>query len=143
MTITHVSDTAKWVAVYRAIKTERPDAIFRDPFARRLAGEHGERIVQTMKRGQHAAWAMIVRTAVMDEMILAEIANNRVDCVINLAAGLDTRPFRLARALCARGGAAGPGARGGGRTPHLSHPRECRGARYRPAWAAGVSVVAY
>ena len=96
MSITHVSDTAKWVAVYRAMETERADAIFRDPFARRLAGEHGERIVRTINNGQHAAWAMIVRTAVMDEMILAEIANNRIDCVINLAAGLDTRPFRLA-----------------------------------------------
>ncbi|MHB1312709.1 MAG: class I SAM-dependent methyltransferase [Gemmatimonadaceae bacterium] len=96
MSITHVSDTAKWVAVYRAMETERPDAIFRDPFARRLAGEHGERIVRTINNGQGAAWAMIVRTAVMDEMILAEIAVNGIDCVINLAAGLDARPFRLA-----------------------------------------------
>jgi hypothetical protein len=26
VTITHVSDTARWVAVYRAIESERPDA---------------------------------------------------------------------------------------------------------------------
>ncbi|MGD0484992.1 MAG: hypothetical protein ABSB58_10150, partial [Gemmatimonadales bacterium] len=36
--IEHVSDTARWVAVHRAMESERPDALFRDPFARRLAG---------------------------------------------------------------------------------------------------------
>src|SRR5256885_832404 len=35
--LTHISDTARWVAVYRAMESERPDAIFKDPFARRLA----------------------------------------------------------------------------------------------------------
>lgn len=42
--IRDISDTALWAAVYRARETERPDALFRDPFARRLAGERGERI---------------------------------------------------------------------------------------------------
>lgn len=95
MTIEHVSDTARWVAVYRAMETERPDAIFRDPYARRLAGDKGEAIVRVMKHGAHAAWAMIVRTAVMDELLLRHIRDDGVDCVLNLAAGLDTRPFRL------------------------------------------------
>lgn len=36
MTITNISDTARWVATYRAMETARPDAIFRDPFAERL-----------------------------------------------------------------------------------------------------------
>jgi methyltransferase (TIGR00027 family) len=95
MTIEHVSDTARWVAVYRAMETERPDAIFRDPYARRLAGAKGEEIVRNMKRGASAAWSMIVRTAVFDELILAELARGNIDCVLNLAAGLDARPFRL------------------------------------------------
>ena len=43
--ITHVSDTARWVAIYRAMESERPDALFRDPYARRLAGPRGEQIV--------------------------------------------------------------------------------------------------
>ena len=38
----NISDTARWVAVYRAIESERPDAWFRDPLAKRLAGERGE-----------------------------------------------------------------------------------------------------
>ena len=41
--IENISDTARWVAVYRAMETERPDAIFRDPFAARLAGDTGRR----------------------------------------------------------------------------------------------------
>ena len=93
--IRHVSDTALWVAIYRAMESERPDAIFRDPYARRLGGERGEAIVAHMPRGKMMAWPMIVRTAVMDEIILREVAKG-VGTVMNLAAGLDTRPYRLA-----------------------------------------------
>ena len=96
MPIENVSDTARWVAVYRAMETARPDAIFRDPFADRLAGARGHEIVREMKQGRQMAWAMIVRTAVLDEIILDRIANGGVDTVINLAAGLDTRAWRLA-----------------------------------------------
>ena len=95
MPIQNVSDTARWVAVYRAMETERPDAIFRDPFADRLAGERGREIVGEMKRGRQMAWAMIVRTAVFDEMIMDRVRNHGVDTVINLAAGLDARAWRL------------------------------------------------
>ena len=95
MTIEHVSDTARWVAVYRAMETERPDRIFNDPFARRLAGDRGEAIVNEMKRGRSMAWAMIVRTKVFDELILDVIKRDKVDMVINLACGLDARAWRL------------------------------------------------
>ena len=93
--IRNVSDTARWVAFYRAMESERPDAIFRDPFARRLAGEEGEAIVEAMPKGRQFAWPMIVRTAVLDELILRAIERDGVDTVLNLAAGLDTRPYRL------------------------------------------------
>jgi len=92
--IENVSDTARWVATYRAMETERPDAIFRDPFARRLAGEKGEAIVRGLPRGRSMAWPMVVRTAVMDEIIVREVRAG-VDQVLNLAAGLDARPWRL------------------------------------------------
>jgi methyltransferase (TIGR00027 family) len=95
MPIENVSDTARWVAVYRAMETKRRDAIFRDPFAERLAGEKGHEIVKTMKRGKASAWAMIVRTAVFDEIILDAVKTKGVDLVLNLAAGLDARPWRL------------------------------------------------
>jgi methyltransferase (TIGR00027 family) len=93
--IENISDTARWVAVYRAMETARPDAIFRDPFAARLAGEKGEAIVDNMKRGRAMAWAMIVRTAVFDETILDRVRNGGVDTVLNLAAGLDARAWRM------------------------------------------------
>ena len=95
MSIENISDTARWVAVYRAMETERPDAHFRDPFAKRLAGAKGDEIVRTMKDGRKMAWAMIVRTQVFDEIIMAEIATDGIDLVLNLAAGLDVRPWRL------------------------------------------------
>lgn len=93
--IQNISDTARWVAHYRALESDRPDAHFRDPFARRLAGEHGEEIVQTMPQAKATAWAMIVRTCVFDELILRAIKRDGVDAVVNLAAGLDARPYRM------------------------------------------------
>lgn len=92
--ISDVSDTARWVAVYRAMESERPDALFRDPFARRLAGARGEAIVNGMKRGRSMAWPMIVRTYLMDEIIMKAIGDG-VDTVLNLAAGLDVRAYRM------------------------------------------------
>ncbi|HEV7667709.1 MAG TPA: SAM-dependent methyltransferase [Thermoanaerobaculia bacterium] len=92
--IRNVSDTARWVAAYRAMETARPDALFRDPFADRLAGERGRQIVRELPRGEESAWAMAVRTVVFDEMILAAIERG-ADAVLNLAAGFDARPYRL------------------------------------------------
>jgi methyltransferase (TIGR00027 family) len=93
--IENVSDTARWVAVYRAMETERPDAHFRDPWARRLAGVKGENIVAALPRGRGMAWPMIVRTQVFDEVILGRVRDGQADMVLNLAAGLDTRAWRL------------------------------------------------
>lgn len=93
--IENVSDTALWVAEYRAMETSRTDAIFNDPFAARLSGERGRAIVARMPRGKEMAWPMIVRTKVFDEVVLDYTKNHGVDLVVNLAAGLDARPWRL------------------------------------------------
>ncbi len=95
MPISHISDTARWVATYRAMESARPDAIFHDPFAARLAGEEGPALVAHLPGARGIAWAMIVRTAVFDQMILDRVRNHGVTLVINLAAGLDARPWRL------------------------------------------------
>ena len=92
--IRNVSDTARWVAVYRAQETERPDAIFRDPFARRLAGERGEQIAKLMPLGRDNSWSMITRTYLIDGFIKDELQRG-ADLVVNLAAGLDSRPYRM------------------------------------------------
>lgn len=95
MPIEHISDTARWVAVYRAIETERRDAIFLDPFARALAGPRGAAIDREMGKDGATASAVVVRTAVFDELILELARSGRIDVVVNLAAGLDARPWRL------------------------------------------------
>src|SRR5262249_17021753 len=93
--ISSVSDTARWVAMYRAMESERQDALFHDPYARQLAGLQGEQILASMPQGRRWAWPMIVRTAVMDEIVMRLVKDEGVDTVLNLAAGLDARPYRL------------------------------------------------
>jgi methyltransferase (TIGR00027 family) len=93
--VAHVSDTALWVAVHRAQESKRRDALFRDPYAERLAGERGREIARRLDQGRSSAWSIITRTAVLDEMILDAVRDG-MDTVLNLAAGLDTRPYRLA-----------------------------------------------
>jgi len=94
-TISHVSDTARWVAVYRAWETARSDALFRDPFAERLAGERGRAIAAATPRAAVTGWAAVARTKLIDDLVLESIAQG-CDRVLNLAAGFDTRPYRLA-----------------------------------------------
>jgi len=92
--ISNVSDTARWVAVYRASESARPDALFHDPHAQVLAGERGQAIAAFMPRQARNGWPLIARTKLMDDLIMATIAQG-CDCVVNLAAGFDTRPYRL------------------------------------------------
>jgi len=93
--VSHVSDTARWVAMYRAIESDRPDALFHDPWARKLAGPEGEVMLRTIPKARQMAWPMIVRTHVMDELLLRAIKIDGIDTVVNLASGLDARPYRL------------------------------------------------
>lgn len=92
--IRNISDTALWVAVYRARETEREDALFRDPYARRLAGERGEQIASVTLGKASPDWPFVARTVRFDQ-IIAEQVKQGTDMVINLAAGLDTRPYRM------------------------------------------------
>jgi methyltransferase (TIGR00027 family) len=92
--IRNVSDTARWVAIYRAMESERPDALFHDPYARRLGGERGEAIVNALPGGKVGSWPLVVRTAVMDE-IIERCVRAGASTVLNLAAGLDARPYRM------------------------------------------------
>jgi len=92
--IRNVSDTALWVAIYRARESERPDAHFKDPYARKLAGERGEKIAAEMNQRMSIEWPMIARTVNIDS-IVEDAIQKGADLVINLAAGLDSRPYRL------------------------------------------------
>jgi methyltransferase (TIGR00027 family) len=92
--ISNVSDTARWVAAYRAIESARADALFHDPLADRLAGERGRAIVSLVPKVMRGGWPMAIRTRLIDELIATSIAEG-CDRVLNLAAGFDTRPYRL------------------------------------------------
>jgi len=94
-TFRNVSDTALWAAVYRARETDRADALFRDPYARRLAGERGLRIADSIPKKAQYDWAWVMRTVLFDRYIAEEIREG-TDLVVNLAAGLDARPYRMA-----------------------------------------------
>jgi methyltransferase (TIGR00027 family) len=90
----NISDTALWVAVFRARESERPDALFRDPYARRLAGERGEQIARGMQQGLRYEWPYTGRTVRFDQIVTEQITQG-ADTILNLAAGLDTRPYRM------------------------------------------------
>jgi methyltransferase (TIGR00027 family) len=89
-----VSDTALWVAYFRALETRRPDALFHDPYAERLAGERGFHIANTLPQGNKQEWAWVTRTYLFDQF-LARAIQGGADLVVNLAAGLDARPYRM------------------------------------------------
>jgi len=92
--IQDVSDTALWVAVYRAQESQRRDALFKDPLAERLAGERGHQIEKQMSSSRYTGWSLVIRTHIIDQLIREQVADG-VDMIINLGAGLDTRPYRL------------------------------------------------
>jgi methyltransferase (TIGR00027 family) len=92
--IRNISDTAHWAAVYRARETERPGGLFRDLFARRLAGERGERIFAALPARERNEWAWVMRTFLFDQFITDQVARG-LEMVVNLAAGLDARPYRM------------------------------------------------
>ncbi len=89
-----VSDTSRWVAYFRAMESKRSDALFVDRFAERLAGERGFHIAATLPDGNKHEWAWVARTYLFDQF-LARAVENGADLVVNLAAGLDARPYRM------------------------------------------------
>ncbi len=92
--IEHVSDTAFWVAYYRWLETQRPDALFKDPLSIKLVGDRGPKLARHMGIERAMAWSMSLRTWIIDRYIAEALANG-CDGFVNLGAGLDTRPYRL------------------------------------------------
>jgi methyltransferase (TIGR00027 family) len=96
--IRNVSDTARWVASFRAAETQRADALFHDPHAERLAGARGFQIAKMLAReseqGSNPGWAWVARTHQFDKFISNVLAGG-IDLVLNLAAGLDARAYRM------------------------------------------------
>jgi methyltransferase (TIGR00027 family) len=93
--IKHVSDTALMVAACRAHETELDDAIVRDPFAARLAGERGWAILRELPHSNVLRLGLAIRTRFVDELLLEGLGNHPITTVLSVGCGLDTRPWRL------------------------------------------------
>jgi methyltransferase (TIGR00027 family) len=91
--VRNVSDTARWVATYRARESARKDALFDDPLAARLASDRGRAIAEAASK--HTEWVIITRTKLIDDLVLQSVQDGS-ERLLDLAAGFDTRPYRLA-----------------------------------------------
>jgi methyltransferase (TIGR00027 family) len=92
--VTHVTDTAFWVAHFRAKESQRAAPAFHDPLAGLLSGNRGRQIARSIPRAAMVQWGMVVRTSAIDQLIYESLQSG-VDTVLNLGAGLDTRPYRM------------------------------------------------
>ena len=86
--------TAEWIAAARASETRRPDRLLDDPWAAALAAPHGEDWLQE-RAGSPALADMIIRARFFDDFLRRVTGTGGVGQVVLLAAGLDTRGYRL------------------------------------------------
>lgn len=88
-----VASTGILVAAIRAKESARDDALFTDPFADKLAGEGGRRMLEAAiaNSGEQSTWQIVVRTRFWDEALLRAGLTQ----VVILAAGMDARAYRL------------------------------------------------
>jgi methyltransferase (TIGR00027 family) len=93
--IGHVSDTALMTAACRAMETERPDGLVRDPFAAQLAGARGMAIANALDRLEVLCFGIAIRSRFLDHLVLDTVTQHGISTVLSLGAGLDSRPWRL------------------------------------------------
>ena len=86
--------TAHWAAAVRALESKREDALFSDPWAAALAGEPGEAWIA--QRSPESVVPMILRTRYFDDFLGRISKQEGLRQIVLVAAGLDTRAFRLA-----------------------------------------------
>jgi methyltransferase (TIGR00027 family) len=90
-----VADTAFVTAGMRARETQRGTPLFLDPLASLLGGDHARRVAGRL-HSRLFFHGVTARTAVLDEFIARTVNRDGARSVVNLGAGLDTRPYRLA-----------------------------------------------
>lgn len=90
-----VSYTSQWTAAARALETERDgDGLFEDPLARRLAEPDGFKLLDKYGGGGLVEFVAI-RTRYFDDTIADLLAATPIRQVVLIAAGMDTRAYRL------------------------------------------------
>jgi len=101
--MTPVGKTSLWIAANRALGTESNAPLYRDPFARELAGQAGFDLVSMMKAAKHRdntntigpSPYITIRTKFFDDAIVKGLSAFAIQQVVILAAGMDARAFRL------------------------------------------------
>jgi len=108
--LTDINKTALLIAYERWLETQREDALFQDPLAERLKGVSGKKVSDEFQLKCtlfefpdwpefHICWTA-VRTKFIDEWFKKEIArlkeqNVETVQIVNIGAGVDSRPSRL------------------------------------------------
>lgn len=88
----HVSYTALKAAAYRAIESKKAEPLFKDYFAERFIND--QKVDSQILDEDLSAWTLVMRTYLLDKYI-EKLVEQGIDSVLNLGAGLDTRPYRL------------------------------------------------
>lgn len=90
-----VAGTGLLVAAIRARESAREDRLFTDPFADKLAGETGHRILDAAlaTSGERTTTQIVVRTRFWDDALLQAASSCRQIALV--AAGMDARAYRL------------------------------------------------
>lgn len=84
--------TARWTASARAQESAREDCLFYDPWAAALAGPEG--VAWLEQRGGSVA-PIVIRTHYFDQFLQDAAQRTEIRQVVIIAAGLDTRAYRL------------------------------------------------
>ena len=90
-----VSRTSILTAAARAEESKRERPLVVDPLAERLAGAHGDRLLREHPAPEWLVAGLAIRTRYFDEAIASAISQG-IRQVLLVAAGLDTRAWRLA-----------------------------------------------
>jgi len=98
--MTGVGNTARWIAASRAKESELALPLFSDPYARELAGEAGFELQRHMRaamgaQGDGPDLYLSIRTKFLDDALVAAVRTRKLHQVVILAAGMDTRAFRI------------------------------------------------
>ncbi|MFD9459072.1 class I SAM-dependent methyltransferase [Streptomyces sp. NPDC059985] len=89
-----VSRTAQWTAAARALETDREDRLFADPYARTVADTIGFELLERYA-GAGTVPFLAIRTTYLDRAIVRAVEEHGIRQVVFLAAGMDTRFYRL------------------------------------------------
>ncbi|MFC6066538.1 class I SAM-dependent methyltransferase [Streptomyces ochraceiscleroticus] len=89
-----VSRTAQWTAAARALESERPDRLFNDSYARTVAADIGFELLERYA-GAGTVPFLAIRTQYLDRAITRTVAEGGIRQVVFIAAGMDTRFYRL------------------------------------------------